>query len=136
MAIDLDTKEGKALKNLAELLHERRTGRLGRRRWSLEMAEGNSDLRPGLDLLAAYRRGDPPLSNVHTGWKPYIRAFIRTGRLNIADLLISATRNRMNLRGFRTAAGDDEFGDVKAGDIIRANGLKFVAREVHVLLLS
>lgn len=136
MAIDLNTKEGKALKNLAELLHDRRTGRRGRQRWSLEIEAGGNDLRPGLDVLAAYRRGDPPLSNVHTGWKPYIRAFIRTGRLNIADLLISSTRNRMNLRGFRTAAGDDEFGDVKAGEIIRVNGLKVVAREVHDLLLS
>jgi hypothetical protein len=136
VAINLDTPEGKALKNLAELLHERRTGRLGRRRWSLEMESGKTDLRPGLDLLAAYRRGDPPLNNVHTGWKPYIRAFIRTGRLNIADLLISSTRNRMNLRGFRTAAADDEFGDVSASAIIRGNGLKVVAREVHDMLLS
>jgi len=137
VTIDLDTPEGKALKNLAELLHDRRVGRRGRRRWSLDAAvDGKSDLRPGLDLLAAYRRGDPPLTNVHGGWKPYIRGFVRTGRLNIADLLISSTRNRMGLRGFRTAAANDELGDAKAAEIMRANGLKVVAREVHDLLLS
>jgi hypothetical protein len=136
VAINLDTDEGQALKNLAELLHDRRTGRCGRQRWSLEAAAGGSKLRPGLDLLDDYRRGDPPLSNVNTGWKPYIRAFIRTGRLNIADLLISSTRNRMGLRGFRTAAANDELGDAKAAEIMRANGLKVVSRDVHDMLLT
>jgi len=135
VAIDVDTPEGKAFKNLARMLHERRTGRAGGRIWDLESTK-TSDLRPGLDLLHDYRRGDPPLSKVHAGWKPYVRQFVRTGRLNIADLLICSTRNRMDLRDFRTSAADDELGDAEARKIMRASGLTIVATDVHDYFLS
>lgn len=130
MAIDLDTPEGKMFKQMARDLHERRTGRVGGRQWSRTTA-ATIKIRPGLELLADYRRGDPPLNRIHQGWADYVREFIRIGRLNIAGLTVSSTRNRIDVRGFRTAAADDEQGDKDADRIIRHNGLKVKFRDLH-----
>lgn len=135
MAIDLDTPEGKALHQLARALHDRRTGRSGGRQWSRTTVKPQR-VRPGLDVLDDYRRGDPPLTQIHEGWRDSVRQFIRMGRLNVAGLLVSSPRNRMTLRDFRTAAADDEQGDEKARDIMRFNGMKIVTREVHDLMLT
>lgn len=129
MAIDTDTpmSPGWWIKTLGEKLHDRRVGR-GYTRTAVE----SSTARPGLDLLAAYLRGDPPLNpDVHQGWGDMFRRYIRMGRLNIAEMSIAPTANRMGIRDFRTSAANDELGDVKARDIMRANNLKVVAREVH-----
>lgn len=135
MAIDLDTPEGQLFKLMARNLHERRTGRVGGRQWSRTVA-ATIKIRPGLELLSDYRRGDPPLSKIHQGWADYVREFIRMGRLNVAGLTVSSTRNRMDLRDFRTAAADDEQGDVAARDIMRHNGLKTKFRDLHDDLLT
>lgn len=130
MAINLDTPEGQAFERLARELHERRTGRMGARRWSRTQIK-TGRIRPPLTVLDDYRQGDPPLRpDIHNGWKPHVLQFIRMGRLNVADLLVSATANRMQLRDFRTAAAGDELGDERARDIMRANGFKVIAREV------
>lgn len=135
MPIDTNSPEGLALWNLSRRLHERRTGRYGTRRWNRESMRAQ-DIRPGLDLLDAYYRGDPPLARVHEGWKPYVRQAIRMGRLNVAELLVTSPRNRMKLRDFRTAAADDEFGDAEARNIMRANKLAVVSRDVHDWMLA
>lgn len=135
MAIDLDTPEGRYFEWLSRELHERRTGRVGGKKWSRSIQRGHR-IRPGLDLLADYRRGDPPLHDVHQGWKPYVRQFVRMGRLNIAGLLVKSTRNRMSLRDFRTAAQDDEMGDAEARKIMLNNELAIVSRDVHDWLLT
>lgn len=133
--IDVETPEGKMFLHLSRQLHDRRTGRVGGRRWNRSTAT-SLRIRPGLDLLHDYFRGDPPLTDVHQAWKEQVRQFVRMGRLNVAGLLVSSTRNRMGLRDFRTAAADDEQGDEKARDIMRANGLKIVSRDVHDFMLS
>lgn len=129
--IDADTPEGQWFHRLARELHDRRVGRHGTRVWSRQTV-GTRRVRPPLDVLDDYRQGDPPLRpDVHSGWKPHVRQFMRMGRLNMADLLISSTSNRLSLRDFRTAAADDELGDQRARAIMRANALKVVSREVH-----
>jgi hypothetical protein len=134
--IDTDTPEGKWFARLARELHDRRTGRNGSQRWS-RTAISARHIRPPLQVLDDYRQGDPPLRpDIHSGWKPYVRQFVRMGRLNVADLLISSTSNRMQLRDFRTAAANDELGDQMAREIMRANEMKLRARDVHDTFLT
>lgn len=135
MAINLDTNEGKALKACATALHERRTGRSGGRKWNPQ-SRANESIRPPLDLLWDYYEGNPPLSRVHRDWAPHFREFVRMGQLNIAELTITSTGNRIDLRDFKTAAADDEVGDVKAREIMRANRGELVAADVHDWFLA
>jgi hypothetical protein len=133
---DVPRSPGWWLKTLATQLHNRRVGRNGTRVWTRDQVD-SSRVRPGLDLLDAYRRGDPPLrEDIHTGWAAPFRQYVRMGRLNFAGKLVSPTANRMGLRGFRTAAADDELGDASAHEIMRRNALKLVARDVHDNMLS
>lgn len=136
MAIDTDTPEGKMFQRLAQQLHDRRTGRVGGTKWSRDLLRNRVE-RPGLDLLNAYFRGDPPLrSDIHSGWKPYVRAFLRAGRFNIAELTVVSTSNRMDLRDFRTAAANDEQGDLQARRVMLANEWDQLSRQVHDFMLS
>lgn len=136
--IDDSTDAGRWFHRLARELHDRRTGRAGSRKWNAARAQVNpGQIRPPLDLLEDYRLGDPPLRpDIHAGWKPYVRRFVRMGRLNMADLLITSTSNRLQLRDFRTSAANDELGDREARAIMRANGLKVVSRDVHEMALT
>ncbi|HET8616506.1 MAG TPA: phage portal protein, partial [Actinomycetales bacterium] len=136
--IDADTPEsdGWYLRLLLEQLHNRRVGRRGKQTWTRDRV-ASSRLRPGLELLAAYRRGDPPLrDDVHSGWAAPFRRYVRMGRLNFAGKLVSPTASRMGLRGFMTAAAADELGDEAARQIMRRNKLKTVASDVHDDMLS
>ena len=134
--IDTDTLAGQWFARLSRELHDRRTGRQGGRRWNRQ-ALNPQRIRPGLQVLDDYRQGDPPLrADIHSGWKPYVRQFMRMGRLNMADLLITSTSNRLQLRDFRTSAADDELGDVEARNIMRANALTVVAKDVHETALT
>lgn len=138
MAIDTDVARspGWWLQMLAQALHDRRAGRLGTRRYSRRGVEA-SRVRPGLELLSDYLRGDPPLrSDIHADWAAEFRQLLRMGRLNMAELIVSSTTNRMGIRDFRTAAADDDLGDQEARNLMRANNLKLKAREVHDLALG
>ena len=139
--IDTDTPRsaGWWLKVLAGELHNRRCGRDdfgGRHRRFSRVAVESSRVRPGLDLLHDYYQGDPPLrKDIHEGWAEPFRQYVRMGRMNFAGLVVSAPAARMGIRDFRTAAAADEFGDSKARDIMRANDLKLVSRDVHENML-
>ena len=121
-------------------LQERRFAAMLRRADLGGVDRGRKDasrVRPPLTVLNDYREGDPPLqADIHSGWKPHVRQFVRMGRLNMADLIMSATANRMQLRDFRTAAADDEFGDAAARAIMRANDGAILSAEVHETLLA
>lgn len=133
MPIDIDTLEspGWWLNYLAGRLQDRRHGFSSGRRWRRD-GVASSKSRPPLELLNDYLRGDPPLrEDIHTQWAAEFRQFLRMGRLNAAPLLVNPTVNRMGLRGFRTAAANDDLGDVEAGRIMRRNHLAKVSREVH-----
>lgn len=134
--IDTSTLEGQWFARLSRELHERRTGRHGGRKWNRQSLS-TSRCRPPLQVLDDYRQGDPPLRpDIHSGWKPYVRQFIRMGRLNMADSIVTSTANRLQLRDFRTSAADDELGDLQARAIMRRNGLKVVSRDVHEMTLT
>lgn len=136
MAIDADSPEGKMFRRLAQELHDRRTGRVGSAKWNRDLLR-NKVPRPPLDLLDAYFRGDPPLrSDIHSQVKPYVRAFLRAGRYNIAELTVVSTSNRMDLRDFRTAAANDEQGDLEARRVMVTNEWNQLARQVHDYMLS
>lgn len=134
--IDTPDSDGWWLQRLMMELHDRRVGRCGKRRWT-RSAVKSSRVRPPLLILDDYLRGDPPLQEgIHTTWAAEFRVHARMGRLNIADLLVSAPSNRMGIRDFRTSAGDDDLGDAKARQLMRANKLKLVARDVHDYMLG
>lgn len=132
---NVEQSAGWWFKILASQLVDRRLGRAGGRTWN-RTSETPSRMRPGLDLLEDYRRGEPPLNSVAAEWKPHVREFMRNGRLHLADLLTSATSNRLQLRDFRTAAADDEVGDLEARRVMRANDMKVLAREVHADMIA
>lgn len=123
------------LKVLATQLQDRRHGRSGGKLWKRTDAKPASG-RPPLDLLALHFEGDPPLLGCAEGWKDGFRQVTRMGRLNVAELVVGAKANRMALRGFRTAAANDELGDQVARSIMRANKLAVRARETHTGMLS
>lgn len=103
--------------------------------WS-RSASKSQEVRPGLDLLHSYLVGEPPLPTAARGWEEHFREVVRMGRLNAASLVCESKSNRMKLRDFRTAAPDDTLGDAEARNIMRANNLRVVARDVHDGLLS
>lgn len=136
--IDTDTPRspGWWLKVLGRELQNRRHGRgPGGRMWSRSASKAQ-DIRPGLDLLHGYLAGEPPLPSAALGWEEHFREVVRMGRLNAAALVCESKSNRMKLRDFRTAAPDDTLGDARARDIMRANNLRVVARDVHDGFLS
>lgn len=122
-------------KRLAVQLQDRRHGRENGRQWRRDLSRP-ARVKPGLDLLADHLDGDPPLLGCADGWKDGFREVTRLGRLNVAALIIEAKANRMALRDFRTAAANDELGDVRAREIMRANNLQVKARDVHTWMLA
>lgn len=118
------------LKVLSAKMQDRRNGRIGARQWS-RMTSKPTRVRPGLETLHDYLRGDPPLTGYAEGWGDEFRYITRLARLNMAENIANAKGGRMRLRGFRTAAEDDELGDKKARDVMRANNGKVLTREVH-----
>lgn len=138
MPIDIETPDspGWWLNTLASRLQDRRIGRDGRRRWT-RTAVASSRVRPPLLLLDDYRRGDPPLhDDIHAGWAEPFRRYVRMGRLNIAGLSVASPANRMGIRDFRTAAANDELGDIEARKLMRLNDLKLKVREVNETFLG
>jgi hypothetical protein len=90
-----------------------------------------------LTLLDLYLRGDPPLPReVDRSTRQYFREFMRRSRTNFAELVVEAVRERMVVRGFRTAAAEDDMGDSAAWDIWKANGLAVESGDVHELMLA
>lgn len=138
LPIDIETPHtpGWWLHVLANQLHNRRAGRTGTRRFTRAMVEP-SRIRPGLQLLEDYLAGDPPLrEDIHAEWAAPFRQFLRMGRMNIAPKLVSSTTNRMGVRDFRTAAADDELGDIEARNLMRHNNMRLKTREVHDHMLG
>lgn len=136
--IDSDTPRspGWWLKVLGRELQNRRHGRGANGRLWSRSASKPQEVRPGLDLLHGYLIGEPPLPTAARGWEENFREVVRMGRLNAAALVCESKSNRMKLRDFRTAAPDDTLGDTRARDIMRANNLRVVARDVHDGFLS
>ena len=81
------------------------------------------DRLPRLNKLHSYRAGDPPLAKRSEVEKQAFREFQKTGRLNMADALVSSVTERMAVRAIRTAQGATQAGDSVAWDVFTANQL-------------
>lgn len=123
------------LKILASELQDRRHGRSGSKTWTRTTGKPTR-IRPGIDMLNDHLTGDPPLPGCADGWKDGFRETVRLGRLNVASLVVEAKADRMQLRGFRTAAANDELGDAKAREIMRETDLLVKADEVITGMLA
>jgi len=105
-------------------------------RWT---RHGVREGRPGLNLLDAYFRGDPPLPEIASGWRAGFQHILRLSRMNFAELVIEPTRERMVPLGFRTAvSGDEESGDLEASSVLAVNdfALKFTDISQWMLTLG
>lgn len=133
MPIDTATPRspGWWLQVLGRKLHDRRHGT----RWS-PMARHRRDIRPGIDLLDDYLRGDPPLPNVAEGWADAMRPFIRQSRMNYAELIVEAPRDRMIPLGWATAIDNDENGDQVAARIAAANEMELRTADTFLWMLG
>jgi hypothetical protein len=120
-------------KRLACSLRDRREGRAGGRTWSRKL-DKPCRIPPGLETLHDYYVGDPPLTGYADGWGDAFRIVARMGRLNMAENICNAKTNRMHLRGFRTSAANDDLGDQRAREIMRATEYAIVAGEVHDMM--
>lgn len=129
MPIDPKTPVGDLFFKMANKLHDRRTGRAGGRKWNRALQRNARGIRPSLELLNDYFIGDPQLNDVHQGWKPHVRQFVRMGRLNVAGMACYSTSNRLALRGFRTSAANDEAGDTAAHRLMVSSGLVNASRD-------
>jgi hypothetical protein len=118
------------LKHLTAALLDRKNGRAGSKQWS-RMSTKPTRIRPGLDTLHDYLRGDPPLTGYADAWGDSFRYVTRMARLNVSENIVNSKAGRMRLRGFRTAAEGDELGDKIARNIMRVNKFKVLSREIH-----
>jgi len=89
-----------------------------------------------LQLLERYYNGDAPLPEGAEGASKAYRMFQRKSRLNMAQLAVSAVRERMRIGGFRTGADDDENGDVEARRLWKASNLEVGSADLHSSLLK
>lgn len=123
MAIDVKTplSPGWWIKKLSDQLYNREKLKDGRRESLVER----------FDRLEAYYEGKPPLPHSSPNMEEVYKAIQRKARLNLAELSVEATRDRMILTGFRMASGNDTAGDDAARDIAKANDFDVLSSDVH-----
>lgn len=88
--------------------------------------------RPRFQLLDSYFTGEqfvPALGGKAT--KQAYRDLMEMSRLNFAELVVEAVRERMTVTGFRTGAEGDDVDDAAAWAMWQANGLDADASLVH-----
>lgn len=83
-----------------------------------------------LNKLNSYYRGEQTGPWGPTNTEAYQR-FQSKARTNWASLIVEATRERMQVVGFRTAAGDDDLGDREADRVWRANNMGVQSLRLH-----
>lgn len=86
---------------------------------------------PRYDMLEAYRRGNPPLpANLPKSLKAATRELIQMSEYNVADLIVQAMVERMEVRAIRTAAAGDENGDARALQIWQNANMPLILTDV------
>lgn len=93
--------------------------------------------RHGLTRLENYRRGTPPMNcavtpDVQAAW---YRA-MQMARLNVADLVVKALVERLEVRTIRTAADHDDDGDAVATRMWQASGMKLGHADLKRMLAT
>lgn len=89
-----------------------------------------------LQMLDNYMKGEPPLPIGVEVARDVYRAFNEICRSNFAELIVSAPRERMAIRGFRTAVADEDVGDADAWTLFKSCNLPLESDEVHEMMLS
>jgi hypothetical protein len=101
-----------------------------------EMLQSLTKKQARLTLLERYYDGDAPLPEGAEGQSRAYRRFQRKSRLNLAQLSVSAVRERMRVSGFRTGIADDENGDDVARRLWKASNLSVKSADLHNLFLK
>lgn len=83
------------------------------------------------NLLERYYEGDAPLPEGAEGASVAYRRFQKKSRLNIAQLAVSALRERLIIGGFRTGADGDENGDNLARRLWKSINGDVIAADTH-----
>jgi hypothetical protein len=104
--------------------------------WFSRLMRELGERRPRLDRLNRYYTGDPDLPEGAENCRPAYRQFQQRARVNFAELVVEAVRERMVPTGFRTGAKGDALGDDNAWRIWQANQLDADAMMVHRAMLS
>ena len=103
---------------------------LQHRRYSLQWSRHlyNPDgVRPPLELLNDYLRGEPPLTGeIGKGWNRSSREFLRMSRMDYAELAVGAVADRIMPIGWRTATDANRDGDAAAKQISDVNELPLI----------
>jgi len=96
-----------------------------------------SDGAPHYDMLDRYYDGDNgiPVGTTKAIKDAYLR-LMRMARMNYAELIVDAVRERMIPSGFRTGASNDRNGDAAAWDIWQGNSLDADCNLVHTPMLA
>lgn len=89
-----------------------------------------------VEMLDRYYRGEPPLPEGADNARSAYQKFQKKARMNLAELIVEATRQRMNPIGFRTGADGDANGDREARRIWNANDLAVESADVHAMMLA
>ena len=97
-----------------------------------DLAKGQSRY----NLLERYYDGDAPLPEGAEGASKAYRRFQKKARMNIGQLAVAATRERMIIGGFRTGADGDENGDLVARRLWKANNLDVLSADIHNMMLA
>lgn len=91
------------LRRLSSELRDRRSGH----GWSSGKVSNDLDVRPGLDLLAKWGRGEQPApAGADDAYVAAWSNFLRASRTNYAELVVSSRTERIVPIGWRTAADD------------------------------
>lgn len=105
--------------------------------WLNKLAINLRAKQPRLEKLRARYEGEAPVPEGPEGEarKAY-QSFVKKARTNFAELIVEALRERLQLSGFRTAAADDENGDLEARRMWDDNNGDVLQADVHEFMLS
>lgn len=81
-------------------------------------------------------KGDAPLPTVNKNQADAVRWFIGQSRTNFERLIVNAVLSRLRIRGIRTAADDDEGGDIEAFKQWKRSRGKLWSRDAHKYALA
>lgn len=89
-----------------------------------------------LATLDAYRCGCPPLPQLSASDRRGFYRFHRLSRTNMARKVVRSAGDRMRVRGIRTAAATDSFGDAVAWRYWTDSALDITSTDVHSDMLT
>lgn len=105
--------------------------------WLEKLAHKLLDCRSTYDKLDSYYKNEPPSPKFTTRqMKESYQRLVEMARMNFAELVVEATRERMNPNGFNLARGEDKEGSKRAWEIWQSNHLDADSMLAHRTMLS